>query len=216
MTLLQEKDKQYLKTKFENELLKPIKILVFVSDESSGFCNENIEMVKEVAELSSLIEWSKHDINDEVAKEYGIKYTPTTILTDLEGIYQGRIIFQGIPAGYEFSSFIEGIIDVSKRDNNLKEEIKQKLKDLNFPVNIDVYITHACPHCQNAVMTAHKFAQLNENITAKMIDAKEFPELASEHKIFSVPHTYINDKIDFVGALPVNEFLDKIFQIRDI
>ena len=85
---------------------------------------------------------------------------------------------------------------------------------MTVPVNIDVYITHSCPHCPNAVMTAHKLAQLNENITAQMIDASEFPELSNEHKVFSVPHIYVNDKINFVGALPHEQYLAKVLEIQ--
>jgi glutaredoxin-like protein len=214
MALLQEKDRKYLEEKFEKELKDPVNIKIFVSETNPGLANENMALIEEIVSISKMLNWSKHDINDELGKKYNIKYSPTTIVDDDKETYNGRIRFQGIPAGYEFMSFIESIVDVSRKENDMSDEIKEQVKKLTVPVNIDVYITHSCPHCPNAVMTAHKLAQLNENITAQMIDASEFPELSNEHKVFSVPHIYVNDKINFVGALPHEQYLAKVLEIQ--
>ena len=46
-------------------------------------------------------------------------------------------------------------------------------------------------------------AMVNAQITADVVEAQEFPELARRHKVRGVPKTVINDGIaEFVGAQP--------------
>jgi predicted DsbA family dithiol-disulfide isomerase len=57
---------------------------------------------------------------------------------------------------------------------------------------------------------AHKFAVENELIKADVIDAGEFPQLASKYGVMGVPKIVINEQIEFVGAVPENIFLDHV------
>lgn len=43
----------------------------------------------------------------------------------------------------------------------------------------------------------------NANITAEVVEAQEFPELARKHRVSGVPKTVLNDGTgEFVGAQP--------------
>lgn len=43
----------------------------------------------------------------------------------------------------------------------------------------------------------------NANITAEVVEAQEFPELARKHRVSGVPKTVLNDGAgEFVGAQP--------------
>ena len=59
---------------------------------------------------------------------------------------------------------------------------------------------------------AHSFALANPNITAEVVEVEEFPELARKYQVMGVPKTVINDKAEFVGAVPDELFLSAIFQ----
>lgn len=43
-----------------------------------------------------------------------------------------------------------------------------------------------------------------------MIEVSEFPELADRHRIRSVPHIVINDRVAFTGSMPESMFLEQV------
>jgi predicted DsbA family dithiol-disulfide isomerase len=50
------------------------------------------------------------------------------------------------------------------------------------------------------------------NVTADIIEANEFPDLSRAYGVTGVPKTIINDKVEFVGAVPEQHFLSAIKQ----
>ncbi|MBI3953493.1 MAG: thioredoxin family protein [Chloroflexi bacterium] len=55
-------------------------------------------------------------------------------------------------------------------------------------------------------------AMESPRVTAEVIEAAEFPDLAQAYQVMAVPRTVINDAVVFDGALPENLFLDAILQ----
>lgn len=53
----------------------------------------------------------------------------------------------------------------------------------------------------------------SEHITADCIEAMEFPDLASQYRVYAVPKTVINQTQTFEGALPESHFLDAIMAV---
>lgn len=49
-----------------------------------------------------------------------------------------------------------------------------------------------------------------ERVTADVIEANDFPDMARQYQVRAVPRIVINDKIAFDGALPENMFLTQI------
>lgn len=47
----------------------------------------------------------------------------------------------------------------------------------------------------------------SERVTADVIEAQEFPDLAYRYGVRGVPKIVINDAVEFVGALPESQFL---------
>lgn len=50
----------------------------------------------------------------------------------------------------------------------------------------------------------------SERVTADVIEAMEFPDLARRYAVRGVPKIVINDLAEFVGALPEAEYLAQI------
>jgi protein-disulfide isomerase len=50
----------------------------------------------------------------------------------------------------------------------------------------------------------------SERVTADVIEAMEFPDLARRYAVRGVPKIVINDRAEFVGALPEAEYLAQI------
>jgi hypothetical protein len=50
----------------------------------------------------------------------------------------------------------------------------------------------------------------SERVTADVIEAMEFPDLAQRYRVRGVPKVVINDSVEFVGALPEGQFLEYV------
>jgi hypothetical protein len=50
----------------------------------------------------------------------------------------------------------------------------------------------------------------SEFVTADVIEATEFPDLVRRYNVRGVPKIVINDSVEFVGALPENQFLEYV------
>ncbi len=210
MGYIRDEDKKYLKGEFDKNLKKDVYLLVFVGD-NCQYCSVASAIAQEVAELHPLIHFEEHRVGDDLAQEYGLEHAPTVVITDKDR-YGGRIRYVGLPSGYEFSSMIEDIVDVSRRTAEVSEEVRMKLEKIDKPVTIQIFVTPTCPYCPRAVRTAHRFAILNENVTGEMVEAMEFPEWADRWKVMSVPHIVINEDVQFIGAYPDEQYIDYVVQ----
>lgn len=210
MGYIRDEDKKYLKGEFDKHLKEDVYLLVFTGD-NCQYCSAATAIAQEVADLHPLIHFEEHGIGDDLSKEYGLEHVPTVVITD-KNVYGGRIRYVGLPSGYEFSSMIEDIIDVSRRTAEVSDEVRMKLEKIDKPVIIQIFVTPTCPYCPRAVRTAHRFAILNPNITGEMVEAMEFPEWADKWKVMSVPHIVINEDVQFIGAYPDEQYVDYMVQ----
>ena len=53
---------------------------------------------------------------------------------------------------------------------------------------------------------------VNPNITADVVEAQEFPDLARRYRVSSVPKTVINGTAEFEGVVPEELFLNAVLQ----
>lgn len=212
MPLIREEDKQYLTDEFTKNLTNPVDLVVFTSNDSDcKYCKESIQLAEEVAELSDKINFKSYvfEENEDKAKEYGITKYPATVVAK-EGEADGRIVYYGLPSGYEFGSLVEDFKLLSTGEADISSRAMEVISKIDKPVKIQVYVTPTCPYCPKAVGTAHKFALVNKNITGEMIEALEFSDDAEQAGVSSVPHIVINGNVQFVGAYPDDQFADYV------
>jgi hypothetical protein len=55
-------------------------------------------------------------------------------------------------------------------------------------------------------------ALASPNITAVCVEANEFTHLSNQFRVRGVPHTVINRKASFVGALPEPDFVAAVLE----
>jgi glutaredoxin-like protein len=211
MSILGENIKAKVSRIFAENLEGEVKIRYFTQDFECEFCKETRTLLEELASLSQKISLEVYDfVSDaEKAKELGVDKIPATILS---GKKEYKVRYFGIPSGYEFSSLIEDIVDVSKGRSRLPPHLVNKVRNITKPIHIQVFVTPTCPYCPKAVRIAHQLAIENLNITADMVESIEFPHLANRYSVMAVPKTVINDKIEFVGALPEEQFIDYVLK----
>ena len=148
MGVISDKDKQFIKDLFGKTMAADVTVVCFTQHDSPlsvpstecMYCKETRELLEEVSELSDKIKLEVHDFVGEadLAREYGVERIPATVL---KGAAKGMVRFYGIPAGYEFSSLVEDIVDVSKGTTDLTEATKAELAKLDKDVHIQVFFT---------------------------------------------------------------------------
>jgi len=223
MEILSHEVRQATKTKFDADLENKVTILHFTQEPSRlvlpdylksqdcFFCRETKQLLEEVKGLSDKIELVVYDFiaDKEKAAEYGIDKIPGTLIM---GEKDYGIRFFGIPSGYEYTSLIEAITDVSRRRTELSQPTREALQTIDKAVHIQVFVTPTCPYCTTAVRLGHQFAMESSWIKADMVESTEFPHLANKFNVYGVPKTVVNETVSFEGAVPEEEFLARVLE----
>lgn len=208
MSLIPEEHKEHLKIELQ-KLENPIRIVMFTQEVECPYCAQTRQLVNELAALSEKIRVDVYDFvaDSAKAKEFGVDKVPALVIL---GKKDYGVRFYGLPYGYELQTLIEAIINVSRGTTDVSERTREVLKEIKSPVYIQVFVTLTCPYCPSVASLAHKLAIENDLIKADVIDASEFPHLALRYGIMGVPKTVINEKVEFVGALPEDLFLEHV------
>jgi glutaredoxin-like protein len=211
MSLIPDEHKEHIKKQLAEDLVAPVRIIMFTQQMECQFCAQTEQLITEVAALNDKIKAEVHDFvaDAELARQFGIDKIPATVLS---GEKDYGIRFYGLPYGYEFQSFMSALKIVSRRRTDLSENTKAQIRSLRVPVHIQVFVTLTCPQCPTAASMAHKFAMENDLIKADVIDANEFPQLAVKYGVMGVPKIVVNEKVDFVGAVSEDLFLQYVLQ----
>jgi glutaredoxin-like protein len=216
MALISAKDAEYLQQEFASSLVNPVKLVMFTQTIECQFCAETRQIVEEIAGLSDKISVEIYNfVTDKaMADFYGVDKIPAIVIlrTEDSGDRDYGIRFYGIPSGYEFTSVIEDILDVSRGNSGLQPKTKEALASITEPVHFQVFVTPTCPYCPQAVRLAHRFAIESDLIKADAIEAIEFPHLTNKYGVHGVPRTVINEKVHQEGAAPEPMMLAKLLE----
>ncbi len=197
-----------LKDIFSKELKEQVNLKLFSQAIGCETCQVAEELLKELADVDPekiKLEVYSPLIDREISQKYGIDRVPTIVI---EGDKDYGIRYIGLPAGLEFTTLVQGIVQVSKREPKLSERTVEMLKNIDLPMEIMVFVTTSCGYCPSAAITAMNFAMTNDNITALIVDASENMDLAERFQVVGVPKIVINRGLaEFVGAQPENNFL---------
>lgn len=202
---------------FFEGLDQEVEVLYFGSEDPSicTYCAETRQLLEEVTGLSEKLSLVVYDLNSDsdLAEKYNVDAAPMFIITaknDGENHDYG-VRYRGIPAGHEFTSLVNSLLIVSRRDSGLSQETRDYLKTLEAPVQLQVFVTPTCPYCPRAVVLAHQMAVESPWVAAEMVEATEFPELSNRFNVSGVPQTTINQgRVNVVGAAPESQLVQQI------
>jgi glutaredoxin-like protein len=207
--MLREDHKRRLREEFNKKLENPVKLVVFTQEVECPFCAQTRSLIEELASLSDKIIVEVYDFvkDSEKAKFYMIDKVPAVAVV---GSRDYGLRFYGLPYGYEFQTLLEAIFYASTGRTDLSEESRRRLKALKTPVRIQVFVTLTCPYCPQVASLAYKLAVESDMVRAEVVDISEFPHLAYRYAVMGVPKTVINDKVEFVGAVPEKLFIEYV------
>jgi len=218
MSLITTEDQQTIRTIFAERLDGDVTVTYFTQRESSlivpspecEYCAATRSLLEEVCALSDKIRLEIKDFVADAAEArvLGVTRIPAFVL---RGQVRRQVRFFGIPAGYEFGSLIEALIDASTGTTDLTEKTRRVLATLDHDLHLQVFVTPTCPYCPQAVRLAHKLAVENAHVIADAVEATEFPELANRYQVYGVPKTVVNEDLQFEGALPEARLIEELF-----
>ena len=213
MGLISDQDAVQIRERLR-QMANPVKLVHFTQELNLELGAETLQLAKELTALSDKLSLEVFNLLLDAAKaaEYGVDKVPATIIRS-EKDYGIR--FYGLPAGYEFSTFLDTILAVSKGNSGLQDSSRTKLAQLRRLLHIEVFVTPTCPHCPRAARLAYQFAMENDNVRADAIEATEFPDSTARYSVHAVPKTIVNQGLSIEGALPEEHFLDQILKAVD-
>lgn len=147
MGFFSDRDTEYLKNLFAERLAHPVTVRLFTRESKLVLpgvrqcptCRDARLILEELVRLSGQIQLEVHDVLAEagLARQYDIFDVPAIVL---EGKNAGRVRFFGLPAGYEFATLVEDLLDVSRGEGDLSAETRRQLQAIRAPVVIRVLV----------------------------------------------------------------------------
>ena len=217
--LIQDQKKSELKRTFRKDLKAEVELRLFtqrpspiaVPGRECRYCVQTQQLLEELVALSPKITLETTDVyaQPELALEEGITRVPAIAFGK---IGKAKLRFFGIPTGHQLAVVVENIKTISRGVSPLSMDTRKKLRSINQPVHIQVFVTPASTECPPIARLAHALALENENITADVVEIEEFPVLAQQYGVRSVPFTVVNELTQVPGLVTESEFVEKIIQ----
>ena len=217
--LIGNQDRSELKRSFRKDLKGDVNLRLFTQRPSPltipgrecRYCPQTQQLMEELSALSSKLHLETIDFyqKPQSANEKGVKRIPA-ILLDADG--STRLKFYGIPTGYELVTIVEDIKTFSRSVSRLTMQTRKKLRQVNRPVHIQVFVTPACTLSPALAQLAHAFALDSPHIAADVVEIQEFPAMAQAYGVRSVPLTIINEYTRIAGAVTEGELLEKVLE----
>ncbi|HXE75479.1 MAG TPA: thioredoxin family protein [Candidatus Xenobia bacterium] len=209
--MFSESDRKEIRERLKG-LTNPVKLIHFTQELDCEFCPVTRRLLEQLVELSDKLSLEVYNfqLDKEKVAQYHIDKVPATVL---EGAKDYGIRFYGIPHGYEFATLLDSVLAVSQGESGLSRATVERLRNLEQPVHLQVFVTPTCPYCPAAVRLAHQFAIESDLVTADIVEATEFPDLVQRYGVRGVPFTVVNEEASIVGALPEDAFVQEMLRL---
>ncbi len=217
--LISDQDKAQLKRTFRKDLTRDVYLRLFTQRPSPvtipgrecRYCAQTQQLLEELSALSPKLHLETIDFYKEsqLAKDRGVSRIPAI---ELGGDEPSRLKFYGIPSGHQLALVVEDIKTISRRVSPLTMDTRKKLRQVSKPVHIQVFVTPTDTSCPGQARLAHAFALESPQITADVVEMQEFPLLAQNYNIRSVPLTIINEFLRLEGIAGEAQLLEKVLE----
>ncbi|KAA1281952.1 MAG: hypothetical protein EGP12_08325 [SAR202 cluster bacterium] len=131
MQILNDSDREFVRNRFENELVNEVNLILFTQSDLGGLVVPGREC-ETCAPTEQLLK------DAEEAARCGISRIPSFLVSRED---ETNIRYLGIPAGTEFPVLMEALVNVSSGEPKLAEETKAFLQTLTDEVLIKTFVT---------------------------------------------------------------------------
>jgi alkyl hydroperoxide reductase subunit AhpF len=140
VALISDEVAKQLKEEFA-QLANPVRLAVFSQALADPESEQVRRLVEELGALDPQLTAQSYNfvLDTEKVQELGIKRTPAVAVLGADKDYGVR--FYGIPAGYEFGTLVDAILDVGAGESGLSAATREALAALDQPVHLQVFST---------------------------------------------------------------------------
>lgn len=151
MAIISSADASKVQAFFNDNLQDPVTVELFSQKRSvlvvpgrheCEYCEETEQLLGEVAALSDKVGLTIHDLRADpdagTALGIGPDLVPAIVL---RGNNRGAVRYFGIPAGNEFTTILQSLVDVSTGATRLDDATRTALAGLASDVHIRVFVT---------------------------------------------------------------------------
>src|SRR3979411_257125 len=196
MAFLTDTDASYLREKLAEVLVRPVGLRLFTEPVGGLYvpgrrtcdtCADAEALMKEVAALSDQMHLEIIDVSTRrvEAEQWGVAHVPTIAVGPGDEV--PGVLFQGLPDGYEFTSFVETLASAgSENGHGLEPETIAALA--------------APPPGGGRKNFGHTDSHPLGRPTS--ICAREFPDLARQYQVSAVPKIVLNEPRESTWSVP--------------
>ena len=168
MTTIAEKDRATIRELLARELVADVELVFFTrpralrsvpGQQDCQTCAETAELLEELVGLSDRLHLTTFDLaaDPTAATRYNVSAVPAVLVRrPISEASAGppddaarasaaelgaNVRFLGLPGGYEFSTLLADIVDVSQHRTDLSEEARAAVRAIDAPVHIQVFVT---------------------------------------------------------------------------
>lgn len=147
---------------------------------------------------------------EEAPKELDTELLPVTAVYK-EGRYTG-IAFHGVTGGRELNSLVLALYNAAGPGQKMEKQLERKLAAVEQRIQIKIFVSLSCHHCAKQVIACQQIAAKAPGVSAAMIDARLYPELAERYQIERIPMTVINEEEILLGVKTPDEMYRILFK----
>ncbi len=167
--------------------------------------DELTAFLAELCNLSEILNFEEADFNDMLR-------SPISFTLKFGEKYSG-IVFSGLPGGHEFNSLVLAILHGGRgADLKLDESLVNFVSKLVNPMHFETFVSLSCENCPDVVQMLNKFAVINKNISAEMIDGGLFPKEVESKNIQGVPCVFLNGELFLSGRVDGGRIVEKLLE----
>ncbi|OBT16947.1 alkyl hydroperoxide reductase subunit F [Vibrio sp. UCD-FRSSP16_10] len=195
--MLDQAMKQQLKAYLDN-LKTNVKLVLSLDD--SDTANKLQALAEDIVSLTNKIEVVRDD-------NASTRSPIMQVVSEDKGTAIG---FAGLPMGHEFTSLVLALLHSGGHPIKLDAETIEQIRDLNQPLNVEIFISLSCQNCPEVVQAFNMMSAINPLIKTTMIDGAAFQDEVKSREIMAVPSVFVNGELFGQGRMSLAEILNKV------
>jgi hypothetical protein len=139
MAILSDSDREAVRQNLA-ELPGTVRLVHFTQSLACESCPQARQLIEEVAQLSDRVELQvlNLQVHGDEALRLGVDRVPATVVL---GEREARIVYYGLPVGYEFATLLHTMHRVASGDSGLEPASRQRLSTVTDPLHLQVFVT---------------------------------------------------------------------------
>jgi glutaredoxin-like protein len=191
-------------------MTEPVRMTYFTQEAECDHCTATTRFIDEFTALDERLTVERKDFlgDGELARQMGVHHVPALLLhRPADG--RPAVRYYGLPGGYEYGAFLKTLVLFSSGRFDQPLE-KASLDLIDRDINLKTFVLATCPSCPVMVYLVNGLAYLSSRVTAEIIEANTFVDLATRFTVGAVPKIIINETAEVVGVLPPEELIRRI------